>query len=88
VRLVADAILDFTARGDIILDCFLGSGTSVIAAERVGRRCYGLELDAIYIDTIVKRWQAYTGEQARHAQSGQSFSELQAERAEEVRDVG
>jgi DNA modification methylase len=88
VRLVADAILDCTARGDIILDCFLGSGTSVIAAERVGRRCYGLELDAIYIDTIVKRWQAYTGEQARHAQSGQSFSELQAERAEEVRDVG
>jgi DNA modification methylase len=88
VRLVADAILDCTARGDIILDCSLGSGTSVIAAERVGRRCYGLELDAIYIDTIVKRWQAYTGEQARHAQSGQSFSELQAERAEEVRDVG
>jgi DNA modification methylase len=88
VRLVADAILDCTARGDIVLDAFLGSGTSVIAAERVGRRCYGLELDPIYVDTIVKRWQAYTGEDALHVSSGRSFNELEAERTEEVRNVG
>jgi DNA modification methylase len=88
VRLVADAILDCTARGDIVLDAFLGSGTSVIAAERVGRCCYGLEIDPRYVDTIVRRWQAYTGEEARHALSGKAFNELEAERAEEVRNVG
>src|SRR5438874_6184980 len=51
VAMVADAILDSTARGDIVLDAFLGSGTTVIAAERTGRRCYGLELDPGYVDT-------------------------------------
>jgi DNA modification methylase len=63
--LIADAILDASARGDIILDSFLGSGTTVIAAERTGRRCYGLELDPRYTDTIIRRWQAYTGDVAR-----------------------
>lgn len=86
VGMVADAILDCTPRGDIVLDCCLGSGTSVIAAERVGRRCFGLELDPLYVDTIVRRWQRYTGGQGLHAQSGRSFNELEAE-AEE-RDAG
>lgn len=86
VRLVADAILDCTARGDIVLDSFLGSGTTTIAAERVSRRCFGLELDPIYVDTIVRRWQAYTGEDAVHAASGKTFSALQGERAEKARD--
>jgi DNA modification methylase len=86
VRLVADAILDCTARGKIVLDSFLGSGTTVIAAERTGRRCYGLEIDPRYIDTIVRRWQAYTGEHARHASSGRTFNELEAERAEDTHD--
>ena len=48
VAMVADAILDCTARGDIVLDGFLGSGTTLIAAERTGRRCYGLELDPLH----------------------------------------
>jgi DNA modification methylase len=86
VRLVADAILDCTARGKIVLDSFLGSGTTVIAAERTGRRCYGLEIDPRYVDTIVRRWQAYTGEHARHASSGRTFNELEAERAEDTHD--
>ena len=86
VRLVADAILDCTARGDIVLDGFLGSGTTVIAAERTARRCYGLEIDALYVDTTVRRWQAYTGEEARHASSARSFSELEAEREKEARN--
>jgi DNA modification methylase len=86
VRLVADAILDCTARGKIVLDSFLGSGTTVIAAERTGRRCYGLEIDPRYIDTIVRRWQAYTGEHARHASNGRTFNELEAERAEDTPD--
>ena len=82
VALVADAIMDASARGEIILDAFLGSGTSVIAAERTGRRCYGLELDPGYVDTAVRRWQAYKGERARHAISGRFFDELEAEAQE------
>jgi DNA modification methylase len=79
VAMVADAILDCTARGDIVLDAFLGSGTTVIAAERTGRRCYGLELDELYVDTIVRRWQALTGDEARHGANGCSFDDLARE---------
>jgi DNA modification methylase len=79
VAMVADAILDCSARGDIVLDAFLGSGTTVIAAERTGRRCCGLELDPVYVDTIIRRWQALTGETARHAASGRSFADLACE---------
>ena len=79
VAMVADAILDCTARGDIVLDGFLGSGTTVIAAERTGRRCYGIELDPAYVDTIVRRWQALTGDHARHAASGRIFDDLARE---------
>ena len=82
VALVADAILDASARGDVVLDPFLGSGTTIIAAARTGRRCYGLELDPIYVDTIVRRWQAFTGEQARHGMTGKSFDDLEKEAAE------
>jgi DNA modification methylase len=69
------AILDCSARTDIALDPFLGSGTTVVAAERTGRRCYGLELDPLYVDTIVRRWQKLTGGSARHAASGRSFDD-------------
>jgi DNA modification methylase len=80
VAMVADAILDCSARGEIVLDGFLGSGTTVIAAERTGRRCYGLELDPLYVDTIIRRWQKLTGGIARHAASRRSFDDLAAER--------
>jgi DNA modification methylase len=76
VAMVTDAILDCTERGGIVLDAFIGSGTTVIAAERTGRRCYGLELDPIYVDTAIRRWQALTGEKARHAASGRPFDDL------------
>jgi DNA modification methylase len=79
VAMVADAILDCSARGDIVLDVFLGSGTTVIAAERTGRRCCGLELDPAYVDTIIRRWQALTGGTAHHAASGRSFDDLARE---------
>jgi DNA modification methylase len=78
--LVADAILDCTARGDLVLDAFLGSGTTIIAAQRTGRVCRGLELDPRYVDTAIRRWQAFTGDTARHAASGRSFTELEAEK--------
>jgi DNA modification methylase len=79
VAMVADAILDCSARGEIVLDAFLGSGTTVIAAERTGRRCFGLELDRAHVDTVVRRWQAVTGGSARHAASGRSFDDLASE---------
>jgi DNA modification methylase len=86
VALVADAIIDCTARGDIVLDGFLGSGTSVIAAERTGRRCYGIELDPRHVDTAVRRWQAWSRDRARHAASGLAFDEISAERGEDHAD--
>jgi len=76
VAMVADAILDGSARGDIVLDAFLGSGTTVIAAERTGRRCCALELDPGYVDTAIRRWQTLTGDKARHAATGRYFDDL------------
>ncbi len=78
--LVADAILDVTRRGDIVLDPFLGSGATLMACERTGRRCHGLELDPLYCDVIVKRWQAYTGGKARLAATGEAFAFVVAAR--------
>jgi DNA modification methylase len=87
VRMIADAIMDCTARGDIVLDACMGSGSTLLGAERTGRRCFGLEIDPHYVDTIVRRWQAYTRKQAVHAESGKFFNQLEAE-AEEARSGG
>jgi DNA modification methylase len=76
VRLVADCMLDCSLRGDLVLDPFLGSGTSLIAAEQTGRRCFGMEVDPVYVDLTIRRWQAYSGETAIHAESEQPFGPL------------
>lgn len=78
VRLVADALLDTTRRGDAILDPFLGSGTTLIAAEKVGRTCFGLELDPLYVDLIIRRFQAWSGINVTHAITGELFDERAA----------
>ena len=62
--------------GQAIYDPFLGSGTSVIAAEMTGRVCYGIELNPAYVDVAVRRWQIFTGRTAVHQASGQSFDAL------------
>jgi DNA modification methylase len=77
VALVADAILDCSRRGDLVLDGFLGSGTTLIACERTGRRCCGVELDPRYIDTAIRRWQKYTGAAAASAATGKTFAECE-----------
>jgi 16S rRNA G966 N2-methylase RsmD len=64
VAMIADAVLDCSARGEIVLDPFLGSGSTVIAAQRTDRRCCGIEIDPIYVDTLIRRWQSFTGEDA------------------------
>ena len=79
VAMVADAIMDVTARGDIVLDPFLGSGTSIIAAQRTGRRCYGIEIDPLYCDVIVRRWQAFTRERAVRESDRRTFNEIEEE---------
>ncbi len=75
VALVADAILDSTSRGQIVLDPFLGRGSTLIASEQAGRVCYGIELNPIYCDVIIRRWQAFTGQKAVLGESGQFFGE-------------
>ncbi len=79
VMMIADAILDVTKRNDIVLDCFLGSGSTLIAANKVGRVCYGIEIDPIYIDTAIERFQNLTGLDAIHQASGKTFNELKEE---------
>jgi len=78
VALVADAIRDCSNRGDIVLDVFMGSGTTLIAAERTGRVCRGCELDPLYVDVAVRRWQALTGQQAVLEGSGETFDAIAA----------
>ena len=78
VAMVADAILDCTARGEIVLDPFVGSGTTLMAAERVGRICYGIEIDPLYVDVAIRRWQVQTGEAAVHALTGKRFDDIAA----------
>jgi DNA modification methylase len=80
IAMVADAILDVTHRGDIVLDPFCGSGTTILAAERTDRRGYGIELDPLYVDLTITRWQRMTKGRALHA-SGKTFAELCDERS-------
>ena len=79
IALVADAILDSTKRNDIVLDPFLGSGTTLLAAERTNRRCYAIELDPLYVDTAIERWQRMTGSKA-HTHLGETYEMLKSRR--------
>jgi DNA modification methylase len=81
VALVADAIKDVSRRGHIVLDAFGGSGTTLIAAEKTGRKARLLELDPAYCDVICRRFEAYTGKPAILAESGLPWAEVEAERA-------
>ena len=80
VALVADAMKDCTRRGDIVLDTFCGSGTTILAAERVGRRAYTLELEPRFVDVAIKRWQAFTRRDAIHAAAGLTFDDIASQR--------
>jgi DNA modification methylase len=80
VAMVMDALKDCSNRGSIILDPFAGSGTTMIAAERTKRRARLMEIDPLYCDTIVQRWQKFTGKAARLAESNETFDEVKARR--------
>ena len=80
VQLVADALLDCSKRGDLVLDPFLGSGTTLVAAEQTGRTCRGMEIDPLYVDAAVRRWQRQTGRAAVHAHLNVSFDDAATSR--------
>lgn len=75
VALVADAILDCSTRKGVVLDAFAGSGTTLVAAHKTGRRGYGIELDPLYCDVIVRRMARVTGLEARNPNTGRTFTE-------------
>jgi DNA modification methylase len=81
VAMVAEAIKDCSRRKGIILDPFMGSGTTLIASERTGRRSRGIEFDPGYVDVAVQRWQDFTGRAATLVAAGQTFEEVAEERA-------
>ncbi len=82
VALVADAIRDCSKRGGIVLDAFAGSGTTIMAAERTARHGYAMELDPHYVDVAIQRGQEFTGNDAIHAETGQTFAEMRKNRLE------
>jgi len=81
-----DALLDLSHCGDIVLDPFLGSGSTLVAAERTGRVCRGLELDPLYVDVIVRRYERLTGNAAVLVEAGETFEMLAERRAGESRE--
>jgi len=87
VAMLEDALLDLTNRGDLGLDPFLGSGSELMAAEKTGRVCRGFELDPLYVDVIVRRFEAATGEAATLAETGERFVDLAARRSHEQVDA-
>ena len=80
VQLVVDLLLDASRRRGVVLDPFLGSGTTLIAAERTGRRAYAMELEPRYVDVAIRRWQEHTGGQAILAGSGCRFATVAEDR--------
>ena len=85
--MLEDALLDLTDRGDIVVDPFLGSGSTLIAADKTGRVCRGIELDPLYVDVILRRYEAATGEPAVLVETGERFEALAARRFREATPV-
>jgi DNA modification methylase len=79
IALVADAMLDCTQRNDIVLDPYLGSGTTILAAERTGRRCHAIEIDGRYVDTAIRRWEQLTKREAKDIH-GKTFAQTSFDR--------
>jgi len=87
VRMIAEAMKDCTRRGQVVLDTFCGSGATLLAAEQVGRRGRGVEIDPRYVDLAVRRWQSFTGRDAVHATSGLTFEEANERAAHRQREA-
>jgi DNA modification methylase len=86
VLMIADAIRDVTRRGEVVLDTFMGSGSTVMAAEETGRVGVGVDLDPLYVDVAVRRWQARTRRDALHAETGETFDDRAKRLASQSRE--
>jgi len=84
VAMIADAIKDVSERNAIVLDAFGGSGSTLVAAHKTGRRGYLIELDPIYVDRIIRRWQVYSKDDAVLAGSQESFESVLLSRSQEA----
>jgi DNA modification methylase len=78
--LIADALRDVSRRGDVVIDPFLGSGSTLIAAEEVGRACVGVELEPGYVEVAIRRWQKRTGRDAVNIKTGETFDDFIAQK--------
>ena len=85
--LVADAIRDVTKPGEIVIDGFVGSGTTILAAERTKRICYGIDIEPRYVDVAIRRWEKVTGKRATLAETGETHAEVAARRTAELSDT-
>ncbi|MDB5595818.1 MAG: methylase, partial [Hyphomicrobiales bacterium] len=81
--LVADAIRDVTRRGDLVLDPFVGSGTTILAAEITGRCARAIELEPAYVDVAIRRWEELSGRPATLAATGFTFAQTRSEREQQ-----
>jgi DNA modification methylase len=84
VAMLEDALLDLTERGDIVIDPFVGSGSTLVACEKTGRRCCGLELDPLYVEVILRRYEAVTKQPAVLESIGEIYAELAVRRQRET----
>jgi DNA modification methylase len=80
VSLIERAVRNSSRRGDLVLDPFGGSGSTIIACEKTGRRAGLVELEPKYVDVIIRRWEAYTGREAQLESDGRSFAAIAKER--------
>jgi DNA modification methylase len=88
VAMVADALMDCSNRGGIVLDPFAGSGTTMIAAERTGRRARLIEIDPVYCDVTVERWQTFSCKTARLAETNETYDEVKSRRGAGIQRGG
>jgi DNA modification methylase len=80
VEMVADALKDCSRRGDLVLDPFCGSGTTIVAAEQTSRKARAIEIDPGFVDVAVRRWQSHAGKSALLAGTQSSFEQIEDER--------
>jgi DNA modification methylase len=88
VALVEAVLTAFSDPGDLVYEPFCGSGTQIVTAERTGRRCFAMELDPVYCDVAVRRWEMATGRNAKLVETGEAFADLNANQRDQSAVTG